>query len=105
MPTICKLAASLNSTRNAIHITSQDKQRLDDVVAENGAVLAFPAEERVLSRGGLLRRCLTSFAGWEVACDFGDCIIEASADSAPQSLASIRSSNYCSQFYLIGTAS
>ncbi len=37
MPTICKPAASLNSTRNAIHITSQDKQRLDDLLAEVGA--------------------------------------------------------------------
>ncbi len=34
MPTICKPAPSLNSTRNAIHITSQDKQRLDDLLAE-----------------------------------------------------------------------
>ena len=34
MPTICTPAASLNSTRNAIHITSQDKQRLDDLLAE-----------------------------------------------------------------------
>lgn len=37
MPTICKPAASLNSTRNAIHITSQDKQRLEDLLAEVGA--------------------------------------------------------------------
>ncbi|MEP6809253.1 MAG: nucleoside diphosphate kinase regulator [Chthoniobacterales bacterium] len=34
MPTISKPAASLTSTKSPIHITSQDKQRLDDLLAE-----------------------------------------------------------------------
>ncbi len=67
-----------------------EKGLFDAIVAENGAVLAFPSgRTRALARGPS-QALLDELCRLEVVCDFGDCIIEASAASAPEILASIR---------------
>jgi len=62
----------------------------DAIVAENGALLAFPSgRTRALARPPS-RALLNELHRLGVDCKFGDCIIEAAAAAAPQILAAIR---------------
>jgi len=62
----------------------------DAIVAENGAVLAFPnGRKRVLGRPAS-RELLAELCERNVECSFGESIVEADAGTAPQILEAIR---------------
>ena len=62
----------------------------DAIVAENGAVLAFPnGRTRVLGRPPS-RELLSELCARRVECSLGECVIEADATAAPKILESIR---------------
>ncbi|MEO8350754.1 MAG: HAD hydrolase family protein, partial [Chthoniobacteraceae bacterium] len=67
-----------------------EEDLFDAIVAENGAVLAFPnGRTRVLGRPAS-RELLSAFCERHVGCAFGECIVEADADAAPKILEVIR---------------
>ncbi len=67
-----------------------EHDQLDAIVAENGAVLAFPnGHTRVLGRPPS-RALLDELCASRVELAFGECLIEAAAAAAPKILAAIR---------------
>ena len=67
-----------------------EEDLFDAIVAENGAVLAFPnGRTRVLGRPAS-RELLSELCERRVECAFGDCVIEADAAAAPKILEAIR---------------
>lgn len=68
----------------------KERGLFDAIVAENGAVLAFPnGWTRVLGRPPS-RELLTLLCDQAVEVAFGDCVVEADANEAPKILAAIR---------------
>lgn len=73
-----------------LHRVLTEEDLFDAIVAENGAVLAFPnGRTRALGRTAS-RELLSELCERRVECAFGDCVIEADADAAPQILGAIR---------------
>ena len=67
-----------------------ENELFDGIVAENGAVLAFPSgRTRALGRAPS-RALLDELCRRDVTVDFGDCIIEADAARAPEILEAVR---------------
>jgi hydroxymethylpyrimidine pyrophosphatase-like HAD family hydrolase len=67
-----------------------DEDLFDAIVAENGAVLAFPnGRTRLLGRRAS-HELLTELSARRIEFAFGDCVIEADAGAAPAILAAIR---------------
>ncbi|MEO6786842.1 MAG: HAD family hydrolase, partial [Chthoniobacteraceae bacterium] len=62
----------------------------DAIVAENGAVIAFPnGRTRVMGRAPS-QGLLAELCAQRIGCSFGDCVIEAEAEDAPRILEAIR---------------
>jgi len=73
-----------------LHRVLAEENLFDAIVAENGAVLAFPnGRTRLLGRRAS-SELLRELCERKVSCTFGQCIVEADADAAPQVLEAIK---------------
>lgn len=70
--------------------TLKEEDLFDAIVAENGAVLSFPNGWKRLLARPVSKRLLEKLCERGIEVAFGDCIVEASADDAPEILRVIR---------------
>ena len=67
-----------------------ERDLFDTVVAENGAVLAFPNGKTRVLEGPPSRELLADLSQRGVSFSFGDCVVEADASAAPKILEAVR---------------